>query len=389
MDGEAAGLLTMQFHESPALFPMMKGSEYQDLVNSIKVNGLLEPIIIFQGKILDGRNRYRACLKAGVEPRFSYLPDNINPWEYVWAVNAERRHLPPGQKAVIKILQLKQSETWRQAQMARIKEADRRRSEATREQHTISNPRRGESSGPVSCDTAPKRERDDIAQATQVSTATVARACALVSKRPDLAEKVASGETTLTNALRIAKKDELKGAVPLPAGKYRVLYVDPPWKYSDSRGELPYGPAESHYPAMSLPELCALEVPADDNAVLFLWTTVPMLEDAFKVINAWGFKYKGLFVWDKVKHNYGHYNSVRCEILLIATKGSCTPGTSRLYDNVVSIERSEIHSAKPEYFYEIIEALYPEEQFCKACELFRRSNENPARPGWDAWGNEC
>lgn len=75
------------------------------------------------------------------------------------------------------------------------------------------------------------------------------------------------------------------------------------------------GGAVKHYDTMPLEDICALPVPAADNAVLFLWVTSPMLEDAFKVINAWGFKYKSSFVWDKVSHNMGHYNSVRHELL--------------------------------------------------------------------------
>ena len=58
---------------------------------------------------------------------------------------------------------------------------------------------------------------------------------------------------------------------------------------------------------------------ADENAVLFLWVPSPMLKRCFAIIDAWGFDYKTHFVWDKVKHVMGHYNSVRHELLLIST----------------------------------------------------------------------
>jgi hypothetical protein len=128
--------------------------------------------------------------------------------------------------------------------------------------------------------------------------------------------------------------------------KYRVIYADPPWSYGDKQNIEGLGGAVKHYPTMPLQDICALPVPAADNAVLFLWVTSPLLEDSFKVINAWGFKYKSSFVWDKVAHNMGHYNSVRHEFLLIATRGSCTPDVPKLLDSVVSIERTE-HSRKP------------------------------------------
>jgi len=133
---------------------------------------------------------------------------------------------------------------------------------------------------------------------------------------------------------------------------------------------------------MSTAELCALDVKgvAEDNAVLFLWATAPMLETAFEVQRAWGFQYKTNVVWDKVKHNFGHYFSVRHEHLLICVRGSCTPDVAQLYDSVQTIERG-VHSEKPEEFYKIIETLYTHGQ---RLELFQRK----PRAGWERYGNQ-
>ena len=161
--------------------------------------------------------------------------------------------------------------------------------------------------------------------------------------------------------------------------KYRVIYADPPWSYNDKQNIEVLGGAEKHYLTMPLDEICKLPVPTEDNAVLFIWVTSPMLEDSFKVINAWGFKYKTSFVWDKVAHNMGHYNSVRHEFLLICTKGSCTPDVAKLFDSVVSIERTE-HSRKPKEFRDMIDTLYP---IGNRLEMFARE----APEGWDVWGN--
>lgn len=161
--------------------------------------------------------------------------------------------------------------------------------------------------------------------------------------------------------------------------KYRVIYADPPWSYNDKQNTSKLGGAAKHYDTMPLEDICALSIPAQNNSVLFMWATSPLLEDAFKVINAWGFKYKTSFVWDKVLHAMGHYNSVRHELLLIATRGSCTPDIAKLYDSVVSIERTE-HSRKPAWFREMIDELYP---VGERIELFARE----APKGWDVWGN--
>jgi N6-adenosine-specific RNA methylase IME4 len=168
--------------------------------------------------------------------------------------------------------------------------------------------------------------------------------------------------------------------IPL-TNKYKVIYADPPWEYGGSMNTT-YGTADKHYPTMPLQNICMMPVPdiTEDNAVLFLWTTSPCLEDAFKVINAWEFKYKASFVWDKIKHVMGHYNSVRHEFLLVATKGSCTPEVMKLFDSVVSEERTE-HSAKPESFRRIIDTIYPSG---KRIELFARIKIE----GWDSYGNQ-
>ncbi len=93
-----------------------------------------------------------------------------------------------------------------------------------------------------------------------------------------------------------------------------------------------------------------------------------------------GFEYKTSFIWDKRRHNMGHYNSVRHEFLLLATRGSCPIDSDKLINSVVSIERTS-HSRKPDEFYDIIESLYT---WGRRLELFQRIPRN----GWDGWGYE-
>lgn len=192
--------------------------------------------------------------------------------------------------------------------------------------------------------------------------------------------------TFLNLAYREIKHSDLQD-IPLPTNKYRVIYADPPWQYSNSGpiGDTDhYGRIERHYSSMSIKELCDMPIKEliDDNAVLFLWVTSPMLEECFDIIKAWGFKYKTSFIWDKIKHNFGHYNSVRHEFLLVATRGSCTPDSRELHDSVVSIEKSNKHSEKPAYFREMIEHMYKG----KRIELFARGEIIGS--AWDIWGNE-
>ena len=226
------------------------------------------------------------------------------------------------------------------------------------------------------------------AQATGASTDTLSKARQVViAARNDpeeyeaIAEKM--DETGNVNRAYTAMKQKQRSPVaPLPSDKYRIIYADPPWSYGNVMPEY-YKDHSEQYPLMTIKELCQLPVRdiVEDNAVLFMWATSPILYESFEVITAWGFKYKASFVWDKIKHNMGHYNSVRHEFLLICTRGSCTPDIKRLFDSVVSIERTK-HSKKPAYFRDIIDILYVEG---KKIELFARSKSK----GWEVYGNEC
>lgn len=202
-------------------------------------------------------------------------------------------------------------------------------------------------------------------------------------------ELIANGDAKkVTEAQRELTRLSKKQAPPMPSNKYRVVYADPPWQYGNSgviNDSDSYGRAERHYPTMSIDELCDMgkdiRETVEDDAVLFMWVTSPLLEECFPVIKAWGFRYKTSFVWDKVRHNFGHYNSVRHELLLVCTRGSCTPDERKLFDSVVECERTDNHSEKPEVFREMIDTLYTHGN---KLELFARRDV----PGWDLWGNE-
>jgi N6-adenosine-specific RNA methylase IME4 len=209
-----------------------------------------------------------------------------------------------------------------------------------------------------------------------------AEAQRLASLPEEKFQAIKTGKKTRTEVKRELRRETIEKFIPAkPTGKYRIIYADPPWKYGDQLTE-DYGATRFHYPSMSIADLCSLPIRelAEDNAVLFLWVTSPILPECFDVIAAWGFRYKASFVWDKVKHNMGHYNSVGHEFLLICTKGSCLPDASQLFDSVQTIERTD-HSRKPDEFRKIIETLYIRGE---KIELFAREEHD----GWTAWGNE-
>ena len=204
----------------------------------------------------------------------------------------------------------------------------------------------------------------------------------IIKTKKDGKELTSSGILNLSKNIEREKRATQTETPEIDDKKFRILYSDPPWKYSaDFMNK--YGHAESHYKTMTQEELCDLPVKemTEDDAVLFLWVTSPKLPEGLAVLKAWGFKYKTSFVWNKLKHNFGHYNSVRHEFLLIGGKGKSTPDAKELHPSVIDIERAK-HSEKPEYFREMIDKLYIRG---KRRELFARGK---VPPNWDGWGYE-
>ena len=169
----------------------------------------------------------------------------------------------------------------------------------------------------------------------------------------------------------------VQGSAP-SAIRYGVILADPPWRYRDCP---PSRRIENHYPTMPIDEICALHVPSGDNAVLYLWSTAPMLEDALRVMGAWGFAYKSCLVWDKVRQGMGYWFRGQHELLLVGTKGRFRPPIPSLrVGSVLSIPRT-IHSRKPSKIRDLIARWYPGE---RKLEMFAREKVED----WDAWGNE-
>lgn len=171
--------------------------------------------------------------------------------------------------------------------------------------------------------------------------------------------------------------------------KYQIVYVDPPWDYKgqlqhSGKGKPTSGGARVHYSTIKLAQLKTMPVNKmmADDALLFLWTTSPHLDQAIDLIKSWGLNYATVgFVWDKMKVNPGFYTMSQCEMCLIAKKGKIPqPRGARNIRQFVQSERSK-HSTKPSEVRSRIEKMFPDST---KIELFARTPS----PGWDVWGHD-
>lgn len=200
-----------------------------------------------------------------------------------------------------------------------------------------------------------------------------------------VAQEIRKEQSEERRAERITKIAEVAKAPIDPlakVGRFPVIYADPPWQYDFM--SVNAWKVENHYPTMTTQAICNLPISniTTKDAILFMWATAPKLADAMRAIQSWGFTYKTCAIWDKEWTGMGNYFRVQHELLLIATRGNIPPPTT---DNrpasIVKFKRSTKHSEKPEVFYGIIEAMYPE---LPKLELFARTT----RKGWKSWGNE-
>ena len=161
--------MSYELHPLCTLFPRVTGAEFDGLVADIKAHGLRQPIVLHGGLILDGGNRYRACVEAGVEQVFQeFQGDNLV--SFVLSANLHRRHLSAGQQAAI----VASAQDWAKAQ-------------------TVGKPKSGNVTGLATV--AERAAKSGASDKTQRMADKVAKA------DPELAKKVAHGEISLPKAV--------------------------------------------------------------------------------------------------------------------------------------------------------------------------------------------
>jgi N6-adenosine-specific RNA methylase IME4 len=386
---------TLEAHPLAELFPMLPEKEIRELADDIVTFGQRVPIVLLDSKILDGRNRYAACRFADVEPSFVDY-DGDDPLNFVLSHNLHRRHLTESQRAMVaaSIVDWENGLNQHTAGPANLqtREAARKLSISER---AVAAARRIHEHGAAELVEAIRDGRVSVHAGEALSAlATEEQRKVLEREEREIvqrAKEIRSAKQRLRHTVRLAHMEmtSRRGAITAGkvTGKYPVIYADPPWRFgvrSEVTGR--EKSAENHYPTMDSADIANLfrEIgePATADAVLFLWATNPMLHDALRVMAAWDFDYVHHWIWDKEIAGTGYWGRDRHELLLIGRRGDVAAPLPGSQPETVYRERKGRHSAKPDFFAETIERLYPA---VPRLELFCRK----PRPGWDAWGYEA
>jgi N6-adenosine-specific RNA methylase IME4 len=391
--------MNLEFHPLANIFPLIEGAEFDALVSDIRANGLRESIHVHDGMILDGRNRYRACQIAGVDARFEPYTGS-DPVAFVVSLNLRRRHLNESQRAMVaaKLANLGEGRPAQKTSAPLLVEDTAQicavSQEAAAEMLNVSR-RTVQNAKRVADDAAP-----ELMQAVERGSVSVSAAADVATlPKPQQVEIVARGEKEILEAAKAIRAEKAeksrgerldkiaeiaKGNTELATDiRYPIIYADPPWRYENPPMGGGNRSIENHYPTMTLEEICAMPVGdlATEDAMLYMWATAPKLAECMKVIEAWGFEYRTNLVWDKEVIGMGYHARNQHEILLVAKRGSIPPPAAGTQPSSVHRERRGEHSAKPDFYYEMIEAAYPS---LPKIELFCRS----PREGWAVWGNQ-
>lgn len=382
----------IQFHPLADIFPLIQGKEFVDLKQDIRENGLREPIVLFDGQILDGRNRFRACQEVGEQAQFiDYEGDD--PAAYVISLNLRRRHLNESQRGAVaaKLANLTKSDAASIGHGATANLQSQTRAAAAEmlnvSERTVNTAKKVLNKGAPELIEKVEQGQVSVSAAADVATLPESEQREVVAKGEkeilQKAKEIRSEKAKARKQERLEKIDQIsRGNVELDTDtQYPVIYCDPPWRYEHA--ESSNREIENHYPTMELSDICALPVGdiAYQDAILFMWATSPKLAESMKVLESWGFTYRTCAIWDKQKIGMGYYFRQQHELLIVATRGNMpAPEPANRPPSVFSYPRGE-HSAKPHEVYEIIEAMYPN---LAKIELFCRT----PREGWAVWGNQ-
>lgn len=214
---------------------------------------------------------------------------------------------------------------------------------------------------------AEARENDDIVSRSLVLN--------MVKERQREEREARREEERQDNAEKVERL-----STPLDAvGLFQTIVIDPPWDWGDEGDVNQFGRAKPDYFTMPIEEIEALPVGkiADDNCHLYLWVTNRSLPKAFRLIDAWGFRYVTCLTWCKPSFGMGNYFRGSTEQVLFCVKGS-QPIKRHDVGTWFSAERGDRHSAKPDEFYKIVESC----SYGPYIDVFGRDG----REGWVVWG---
>ena len=413
------------------LIPPLTTDERKQLEENILKDGIRDPLVVWGGTLVDGHNRYEIARKHGLEYRMVEKEFRDEDEATLWIIDNQfgRRNLPDVDRIMLsqkrsgvlaEMAKKRQLSTLKQNQEPRTdrfikndKSANLTGRDVNIQQKpapinktmTEEEPKKQPIPTPVSAPASvpkptpkpkPVHVQAEIAKMAGVSQGKVAQFEQIQKKKPELIKEIREGNMTIGGAYKEVKRQEKAAAQeskreenyekveklesPLDAqGLFQTIVIDPPWDWGDEGDVNQFGRAKPEYHTMPISEIEGMPINkiADDNCHLYLWVTNRSLPKAFRLIEAWGFRYITCLTWVKPSIGMGNYFRGSTEQVLFAVKGSQML-KRRDVGTHFEAKRGDGHSAKPDEFYSLVESC----SYGPYIDVFGRKE----RDGWTVWG---
>ena len=389
--------------EFKALLAPLSAEQYTGLEEDILDRGCLDTIKLWNDTIIDGHNRFSICMRHGVIFQTEELDFDSREDAIEWMIRNQlnRRNQTPEQISYFRGKLYQQRKKVQGGTGANQYEQSAKNLHSAKTADVIGQEYgvtgttiRNDADYAKAIDTIGEQVGEDVKHQIlsgelPVTKKDVVKLAQMPEEtRKSITEKIATG-ATMADAIREEKRAEViarledveaREAKEL-AGQYDVIVIDPPWPMEKIERDVRPNQTELDYPTMSEEELADMILPAADDCHLWLWTTHRFLPMAFRLLDAWEFKYVCTFVW----HKPGGFQPIglpqyNCEFALYARRGAPKFIDTKALPVCFEAPRGA-HSEKPEAFYEVVRRVTAGRRI----DIFnRRSIE-----GFESWGKEA
>jgi N6-adenosine-specific RNA methylase IME4 len=364
------------------LIAPLSPDEHAQLEANIKQSrGARDPLVVWQGLLVDGHNRHEICERLHLPYKVTELqfPDRLAAQIWIRWNQLGRRNLTDDQRAIQADGLIE--DLARQSKRVRATTAGK-----TGGIGRPKNSLRETSTRKLSDKTS---ARTKTSKRARVSEHKVRQARKVRLLAPHLLPAVVAGDLSLADALRETKRAEIKAQLESIdvrtakeiEGVYDVVVIDPPWPTAKIERDEREEQAEFDYPRMTVDELKELPIPCADACHVWLWATQRFLPTAFELLTTWGLTYVCTFVWHKPGGfqpiNLPQYN---CEFALYARKGSAAFLETKEFATCFNALRGA-HSEKPAAFYDVVRRVTAGRRL----DMFNRRRID----GFEGWGKEA
>ena len=376
----------------------LSDEEFEKLKESIKLEGIRDPLVVWNGFLIDGYHRYKIATELGIE--FKTVEINLSDKEAVkeWIIKNQlgRRNLTSQEASYYrgKLYESRKQQSVQRDPKGKFYPSGSTAKDIGKEYGISEKTVRNDAEFSKAVDKVAEKVGKEAKNAIltgqiNIPKKDVEKIIEIKEEAPEFIEPVLNGEITISKAIQETKRKKIKEKLndietveaKAVEGVFDVIVIDPPWPMKKIELEVLPNQVEFEYPTMTIEEIKELKIPCADDCHVWLWTTQKYLPVAFQILQAWNLKYVCTFVWHKPggfqPFELPQYN---CEFALYAKKGNPKFGDLKDFKLCFDAPRGS-HSEKPDFFYNLVRRVTAGRRL----DMFNRRKIE----GFETWGKEA